>query len=307
MSAPIIVVCGPTASRKSELALRLAQRLDGAVICCDSVQIYRGFRIGSAAPTDEELAAAPHELYGVLESNERSDAGLYTRLADAAIERVRAAGLRPIFAGGTGLYLRALMYGLADVPPVPGDVRQRLGEELERAGIGGLWSRLQAVDPASAERIQGGSANTQRVLRALEVYEGTGERLSDLQDAHEPAPRHEVIVLVPAFERSALYARIDARVDAMIEAGLVAEVAGLLADGVARDSRPMSALGYRQIAAHLAGESTLEEAVARTRLGHRRYARRQQVWFKSVEGARLLDAARPTLFEDALREIGARA
>ncbi len=301
----MIVVGGPTASRKSELALGLAARYDGSLICCDSVQIYRGFRIGAASPGPDDLAAAPHHLYGVLEATDPADAARYAVMADAAIATVRGEGRTPIVVGGTGLYLRALLWGLAPIPPVPAATREAIAEEHARDGIAPLWARLIRLDPAMETRIQGGPANTQRVLRALEVVEGTGERLSALQDAHEPALRYRPTILVPGFDRPALVARIEARVDRMIAAGLIHEVAGLLADGVPRDCRPMMALGYRQIAAHLAGEHSLESAITDVKRGHRRYARRQRTWFERVALTTWLDGASDTLVDDASEHVDA--
>ena len=300
---PIVVVCGTTASRKSELAVALAEAVGGELICCDSVQMYRGFVVGSAAPTPEELARAPHHLYGSLEPDDPGDAGRYALVADQAIEGVRRRGHMPIVVGGTGLYLRALLFGLAQIPAVPPDVRERLGRELRESGIEPLYERLAEADPDIALRIEGGARNTQRVLRALEVFEGTGHRLSDLQAAHRPRARYDAVVLSPTFPTAVLNVRIDRRVDAMLHGGLAREVAGLLERGVSRECRPMRALGYRQMADMLSGE--IDEATARRLMkrGHRRYAKRQRTWFGNVEGLIELDGGRSDLLEQALAHI----
>ncbi len=301
----LVVVCGPTASRKSELAMGLAERLPGELVCCDSVQIYRGFEVGSAAPTSAERAAIPHHLFGILEADDPGDAGRYARQADEAIADITSRGRRAILVGGTGLYLRSLLWGLAPMPQVPAAVQQALIAEHAAGGIEPLWARLQAADPVLAARIEGGPANTQRVLRGLEVYEGTGQRLSDLQASHTPTDRYDTRILTPGFEPPVLAERIDQRVDRMLAGGLLDEVRGLLASGVSPDSRPMRALGYRQAVAHLAGELSLEEAALQIKRSHRQYARRQRTWFKKTPGVTRLDGTSASLVDDALKVINA--
>ena len=304
MSAPpLVVVCGPTASRKSELGLGLAEALDGELVCCDSVQVYRGFRIGSAAPSDEELGRVPHHLFGVFPADDPADAGRWARLADEVIASIRARGRRPIVVGGTGLYLRALLHGLAPVPAVSSEVRERLVRELAEQGKDALFQRLQTVDPELAERIEGGAANTQRVLRGLEVFEASGVTLSAHQAAWQPVPRYDAVLLMPVFPPEVLNRRIDERVEAMFASGLEDEVRGLLASGVPPTCRPMESLGYRQVAACLAGELTREEAIDNTRKGHRAYAKRQRTWFKAVEDVVRVDGEAEELVEQALAVI----
>lgn len=298
--ARIIVVGGATASRKSELALGLAEALGGELVCCDSVQVYRGFRIGSAAPTDAELARAPHHLYGVLEPQDAPDAGRYARLADDVIADIASRGRAPIVVGGTGLYLRALLVGLAPIPAVPAEVRARLRAELEASGIAPLFERLSSVDPAIAGRIEGGARNTQRVLRALEVFEATGQRLSALQDNHQSEPRYAATILAPSFTRPHLAERIAERVRWMLRSGWIDEVRSLLDAGVPPDCRPMQALGYRQLVRYLQGELDLAAAEVAIAAGHRRYAKRQETWFKRTPGCHRLDAAADDLVGRAL-------
>jgi tRNA dimethylallyltransferase len=281
----------------------LAETLGGELLCCDSVQIYRGFVIGSAAPTTADRQRVPHHLYGDFDPAVPCDAGHYARTADARIEEIRGRGRRAIVVGGAGLYLRALLWGLAAVPPVPAEHRRRLTQELEEAGAAVLFARLQEVDPASADRIQGGAANTQRVLRALEVYEGTGKRLSVLQDQHTPQLRYEPTLLVPSFERPVLFERIDARVERMFEAGFVTEVRDLLEQGLPPDSRAMASLGYKEVAAYLRGERGLEETKAAIKRGHRRYAKRQGTWFRKVSGVCLIPGMGSDLVDRATRLV----
>ncbi len=300
----LIGVVGPTASRKSELALALAERLGGELVCCDSVQVYRGFRLGSAAPTAAERAQAPHHAYEVFEPSDPGDAARYAALADEAIADITARGRLPIVVGGTGLYLRALLDGLAPVPAVSPEVRVALAKELAQAGSEPLFARLQALDPALAARIQGGARNTQRVLRGLEVVVGTGQRLSDLQLAQVRAgPRYDTTLLAPRFPAEVLARRIDARVEAMLTAGLAEEVRDLLAGGAPRDCRPMRALGYRQMADYVMGDCTLEAAVSAMKQGHRHYARRQRTWFQSVKDVVWLDGTTAALIDEAMATV----
>ena len=300
---PLLCVVGPTATGKSALALDLAVALGGELVCCDSVQVYRGFVIGSAAPSAGERARAPHHLFGALEASAPGDAGAWARQAHAVIAEIRSRGAIPIVVGGTGLYLRALLEGLADVPPVPPAVRAALADRLGREGPDALWAELKRLDPRLAERIQGGPANTQRVLRGLEVVHATGRPLSAFQDRHRAAPslsRYRALVLVLERPREALAARIERRVDAMLQAGLLEEVRALLAAGVPADARPMCSLGYREASAVLSGTMTLDAARTAMAQGHRRYAKRQATWFRQTPGAVPFDTEAPEPLDRAL-------
>lgn len=289
----LAAIVGPTASGKTALAVALAQRgCLGPVVAvsCDSMQVYRGLDIGTAKPTPDERAALPHALIDLEdlprpgEAWEGVNAGTWARAADEAIAAARAAGGTPLVVGGTGLWLRALLRGLAEVPPVPDQVRARLQAALRDEGLPALHARLCAVDPPLGARLEPG--DTQRILRALEVWEAFGVPLSSLQAEHGFRPlRYDALVLVMDIPRPALYARIDARVDAMLRAGLVEEVRALLAAGVDPECRPLQAPGYRDVVAHLRGELDHAAMAAAIRQAHRRYAKRQLTWFRSVEGA----------------------
>lgn len=295
-----LVVAGPTACRKTELALGLAGALGGEVVCADSVQLLQGFEIGAAAPTAEERARAPHHLFNAWDPTTPPDAGAWTREADRVISEIAARGRVPIVVGGTGLYLRALLDGLAEIPPVAPEVRERLAAELASDGIWPLWERLVAGDPEAAERIQGGERNTQRVLRALEVLEGTGKALSAYHREQVRGRGYAATYLVPRFPLEVLGPRLDARVEQMMAAGFLDEVRALLARGLTREQRSLKALGYNELAAHLAGELSEWQAVEAIQRGHRAYARRQRTWFNSVRGAVPLDAQRHDLLAQAL-------
>jgi tRNA dimethylallyltransferase len=302
----ILVVCGPTASRKTELSLELAEALDGEIVCCDSVQLYRGFRVGSAGPSDTELARVPHHLYGSVDPNDAFDAGRYARLADAVIQGIWERDKVAIVVGGAGLYLRALLWGLVDIPQVPIHIRERLALELKTDGNRKLFERLQQVDPKSASRIEGAGANTQRVLRALEVFEATGVPISRYQDEHSPtACRYNAALLTPTFETNVLAQRIDIRVNAMIDNGFEDEVRNLLESGVRHDCRPMAALGYRQLAGALLTKAPLEETVTAIQRAHRRYAKRQRTWFRKVDNVLAVDGTSQDLVNEALATLAA--
>lgn len=311
-SPPLILIGGPTACRKTELSVHLARHLGGEVICGDSVQLLAGFEIGSASPTASERGDVPHHLFGSWSPLTPPDAGAWVREADRIIAEVRERGHRPIVVGGTGLYLKALRDGLAEIPAIPAEVRERLAQEHSAAGIEPLWRRLRAVDPEAARNIQGGPRNTQRVLRALEVFEGTGKRLSVYHaeamtegGREAGAPRHETTLLVPDFAQPILVQRLWRRVAAMLDAGFEAEVAGLLAQGVPPKGRALGTLGYRELSDWLMahpGQSAplgVREAIA---AGHRAYAKRQRTWFRAM-GGHSLDASSSSFLDDALSRV----
>jgi tRNA dimethylallyltransferase len=277
----VIAVVGPTASGKSAAALQLAVERGGEIISCDSVQVYRGLDVGTAKPTAEERARVPHHLIDVVDPDEPFSAARWAELADRAIAEVRARGREPIVVGGTGLYLRALRFGLVDAPPRDVALRERLYDE-ERAHPGALHARLGAVDPESAARLQ--PRDLVRLVRALEVEALTGVPLSRHHAAHAPVERHatQVLVLDP---RAELDARIAARTAAMIAAGLADETRALVERyGAALPA--LSSVGYRETVALLDGRLTAAEWAPAIVRSTRRYARRQRTWFRKEPGAR---------------------
>lgn len=279
---PVIVVAGPTASGKSALAADIADAVGGVVINADSMQIYRGLEVLSAAPGAAARARVPHRLYGVLDPAEPCSAGWWRARAMAEIAAARGGGRPAVLCGGTGLYLRALMTGLAHLPPVPRDVRDAVRARLARLGPAPLHAELAGRDPVSAARIE--PTDAQRVARALEVLEATGRPLSDWQRAQTPAPDTRqlaffTILLLPP--RPALYATIDARFAAMVGDGGLDEVRALLAGGLDPALPAMKALGVPDLIAHLGGTISLDDAVRRGQQGTRRYAKRQFTWFRN--------------------------
>lgn len=278
MSEPLIVVAGVTAAGKTAAALALARRHDGELIGADSVQVVRGFDIGSAKPTRGELDGIPHHLIDVVDPDEAIDAKRFAALADRAIADVRARGKRPIVVGGTGLWIRALLRGLVVLPPVSPEVRAALEAEADRIGAPALHARLATVDPAAAARLH--PNDRLRVVRALEVFEQTGEPLGALQDAHEKgAPRYDAHVFALDRPREALYEALRARLRAMVERGWVDEVRALLARW-GPDVRAMQSVGYRQVAQHVLEGVPIEETLRLAYKASRVYTRRQRTWFR---------------------------
>jgi tRNA dimethylallyltransferase len=278
----LIVVAGTTASGKTALALELARAVDGELIGADSVQVYRGFDIGSAKPTAHELAGIPHHLIDVIDPDEAIDAARFATLADEAIRDVQARGRRAIVVGGTGLWLRALVRGLVALPTPDPETRARLEDEVEVHGAPALHARLRAIDPRGAAAIHENDAL--RIVRALEVHAQTGRPLGELRHEHAlGAPRYRTLFLVLDREREALRARIVARVAQMIARGLLDEVRALLSRWP-RDARAFGSVGYREIVAHLAGEASLEESREAIVRSTWVYTRRQRTWFRSEPG-----------------------
>ncbi|ACG73582.1 tRNA delta(2)-isopentenylpyrophosphate transferase [Anaeromyxobacter sp. K] len=277
----LVVVAGPTASGKTALAIALARRLGGEIVNADSQQVYRGLDVGTAKPTAEERAAAPHHLLDLVEPGEGMDAARFAALADAAIAGIAARGRVPIVAGGTGLYVRALLHGVVEAPGRDPALRAALEEEAARLGRPAVHARLAAVDPAAAALIR--PNDLVRVVRALEIAAG-GRTPSELYRAHAfREDRYDAALLALDPPRAELHARIDARVRAMFAGGLLDEARALEArfDGALPARLP---IGYAEAAAHLRGELDLEEAIRRVQVAHRRYARRQVIWLRKERG-----------------------
>jgi tRNA dimethylallyltransferase len=274
----VIAILGPTASGKSELGLALAERLSGEIVCCDSVQVYRGMDIGTGKPTREEQTRCPHHLLDLVDPGEPFHAAAWAERARVVIDDVQRRGRTPTIVGGTGLYFRALRGGLFDAPPPDPSIRARHQAEAAVLGVPALHRRLQEIDPDAAARILSG--DLVRTSRALEVYEQTGIPISELRRraARPPLPWRLFVVILD-YPLDKLRLRIQARVERMMGAGFLAEVEILRRAGFGR-TRALEALGYRQLGQHLDGLITLEEAVAQTKLATSGYARRQRTWFR---------------------------
>jgi len=269
----LFVIVGPTAVGKTELAIELAQRFDGEIVSADSRQIYRGMDIGTAKPTPQQQARAPHHLIDIVFPDALYTVAQYQADAYAAIDDILARSRQPLLVGGTGLYIRAVVEGLR-IPRVPPNMELRA--RLEREDGAALYERLRVLDPEAAARID--PRNIRRTIRALEVCLTTGARFSELGRAVPPPYRITQIGLT--LSRPELYARIDARVDRMMAQGLVAEVESLVVQGYGWELPSMSGLGYRQIGEYLRGEVSLDEAVANIKRATRDFVRRQYAWFR---------------------------
>lgn len=275
----VIVVQGPTGVGKTAVALELARAVAAEIINADSQQCYRFMDIGTSKPTQRERAAVPHHLFSVVEPDEEYNAARYMREARRCIADIATRGRVPLVVGGTGLYVRALTCGLSDAPPADDGLRR----ELKGLDTGELRRRLELVDPEAAGRIS--SNDRVRMVRALEVYELTGEPISRHSRRHGfgNAP-FDTLKLCLSRGRQELYGRINARVEAMLAAGLVGEVAGLLARGYGPGLRSLGSIGYRQIVMHLQGALSLPEAVAQIQRETRRFAKRQLTWLRHDAG-----------------------
>lgn len=283
-SDPLLIVVGPTASGKTSLAVALAARLGGEIISADSVQVYRHFDIGTGKPSASELTTAPHHLIDVLEPRETMDAAVFASRADAIIRELTAQGKRPIVCGGSFLWVKALLFGLAKAPPADDTVRERHRALVESEGRTRLHAELASVDPASAARLN--ENDFVRVSRALEVFELSGKPMSSWQEEHQFAsPRYTARLLGVEREKDELSQRIERRARAMFDAGWIAEVRSLLERGYG-DTRAMGSVGYKQIATALGAPRLDEEELfgAVTR-ATRIFARRQRTWLReqSVE------------------------
>jgi tRNA dimethylallyltransferase len=286
----LIVIAGPTASGKSGLALELAAAYGGTIINADALQIYRDLRILTARPDPPAEAAAPHRLFGVLDAAERGSVARWRMLAEAEIAAAHAAGRTPIVVGGTGLYLRALLIGLAEVPDVPAEIRAEAAALHRELGGAEFRRRLAKCDPDAAARLDEG--DTQRLIRAWEVVRATGIPLAawHAREAAAASPYTAATILMMP-PRPALYAACDARFAAMVAGGGLDEAAALAARNLNPDMPAMKAVGVPELLRHLRGELTRDAAIAAGQQATRRYAKRQTTWFRhQLEPGLILDA-----------------
>jgi tRNA dimethylallyltransferase len=280
---PLVIILGPTASGKTALAVRVAQHFGGEVLACDSTQVYRGFDIGTAKPTDAERGGIPHHLMNLADPADTFTAGEYRRRALVVLEEIAGRGRLPVLTAGTGLYLRALLEGLADAPERSEGLRSRLAASAARRGQAYLHRLLRRLDPPSATRIS--PNDTQKLIRAVEICLVAGKPLSQIHHAgREPLRGYFPIKMGIHPPRELLHRRIEQRVHQMIERGWPAEVAALLRSDARASAKPFEFIGYRELREHLQGPKTLDEAAQAITVATRQYAKRQMTWFRKEPG-----------------------
>jgi tRNA dimethylallyltransferase len=277
MPAPLIIICGPTATGKSDLALDVAEKYDGEVINADSMQLYQGMDIGTAKISVEERRGVPHHLLDILTVDEDASVAQYQSLARSAVDEIRGRGKAAIVVGGTGLYIKSIIDEM-NFPETDPELRQKLEGEAELLGTAALYSRLQLQDPEAADAIE--PANTRRIIRALEVIAVTGRPYSANLPSDISLKYPDALHFGLAMERSTLAPRIESRVHRMFEGGLVGEVDQLIDQGLLEGTTAQRAIGYAQVIAMKRGDISQDQAIEETIVATRQYVRRQETWFK---------------------------
>ena len=303
MTPKIVCVAGPTACGKTTLGVLLAQRFHGEVVSADSMQIYRGMTVGTAAPTEAEMQGVPHHMIAVAEPSEQWSAAEYVAKATPIVDDILSRGKLPILVGGTGLYVQSFLYGVRFTEEkAPAGLREQLAEELAQKGGAALYAELQQVDPEAAAVIH--PNNQVRVLRALEHYRATGKKLSEQKAASLPPerPYRSLILGLDFPDRAALYRRIDLRVDKMLDAGLLAE-AELVWNNRSRFRTAAQAIGYKEFFPYFEQTASLEACADKLKQASRNYAKRQLTWFRHMDGVVWLDAGAPEVQQCACRTV----
>lgn len=279
--ATVLCVVGPTATGKTKMGVALAKRFNGEVVSVDSMQIYRGMAVGTAAPTAEEMEGIPHHMVAVADPAESWSAARYVQAADACVQDILRRGKLPVLVGGTGLYLDALIRGTDFAAGSQGtEIRQELQRRARNEGIETLLEELRRIDPIAAEKLH--LRDEKRIIRALEVWQETGRTITehDRLERQQPPKYDALYIGLDFIDRQDLRDRIDCRVDIMVEQGLLAEVKALLDSGLPRDATALQAIGYKQFLAVAESTATTEEAIAEVKLRSRQYAKRQLTWLR---------------------------
>jgi tRNA dimethylallyltransferase len=276
-----ILIAGPTASGKSGLAIDLAEKWNGTIINADSMQVYPVLRVITARPSDEDLERVPHLLYGHASLDRPYSVAQWMNDAKRALDDVLAAGRTPIFVGGTGLYFKALIEGLANIPEVPPEIRSRWRQKLKESGVSALYMDLQKLDPLAANVLK--PSDKQRILRALEVIEATGQSIIEYQSTNSPPMLEQLLLQKFLFvpDRAELHARIEKRFDKMVENGAIEEVMALQRCVISPDHPIMKTIGVPQLTNYLQSVVTLDEARERCKIATRQFAKRQSTWFRN--------------------------
>ena len=305
MNDELIIISGPTSSGKSIIALDIAERLGGEIVSADSMQVYKGMDIGTGKLSKDEMRGIPHYLIDVIEPTEDYNVSMFVKMAREAIDDILSRGKVPVVVGGTGFYIKSLLYtGETGDPGKDPDYKDMLRERADREGIGRLYEELSAVDPEASERID--RNNRARIIRALEYNHATGMKYSEYCDSVElPEPMYRARFFVLECERSVLYGRMDERIDRMMADGLVDEVRGLISKGLDSRCTSMNGIGYKEIAGYLSGEISLDEAVRLIKSNTHHYAVRQSTWFRHQKGTVVVDCTdREKASEEILTALG---
>ena len=296
----VYIIGGPTAAGKSIVALYLAKRVKGEIVNCDSVQLYKYMDIGSAKPSQKDMKAIPHHLYGFVDPSDDITVAQYQKLAFEKIDEILARGNTPIVVGGTGLYLNSLIYKMSfAAKPINLKRREELEHLAEVRGNEYLFELLSAVDPDAAARIH--PNNIRKIIRAIEAYE-LGSKLESM-DKLEPNTKYDFKINIVNMEREWLYTRINRRVDKLMEEGLLKEVKHLLSMGYNSETPAMKGIGYKELLLYLDGKATLEEAVNNIKTNTRHYAKRQLTWFKRYENAHWIEIQKGQMVGNVVDEI----
>jgi tRNA dimethylallyltransferase len=281
----IILIVGPTGVGKSSVGLALAEKIRGEIINCDSMQVYKGFDIGTDKPCAEDRRKVPHHLLDIIDASTQFTAADFAGLAFAAVTAIGRRGSLPLIVGGTGMYFKALLDGLFPGPAKDESLRRALSEEAREKGSASLWHRLETVDPAYAAKI--GPKDLVRIIRGLEVQAVTGTPITEhFRRTRSRFGDFATLKIGLQLEREELYRRIEMRVDGMFQRGLMDEVKTLLASGIPEKAPPFRALGYKYVLEFLNGRMSLAEASRRTKIDTRHYAKRQMTWFRKMDGVR---------------------
>lgn len=297
----LVVIVGPTAVGKTQLSLELAQQFNGEIISGDSMQVYRGMDIGTAKAEPAELALVPHHLIDIKNPDEEYSVAMFQESATQLISSINGRGGLPFIVGGTGLYIESVthrfQFSQATQDP---ELRERLQRLADTEGVDALHARLADVDPVTAERLH--PNDVKRVIRALEIYESTGYKMSDFQLRAQHSP-YELVMIGLTMDRAILYERINRRVELMIEAGLIEEVRGLLDKGYDASLVSMQGLGYKELIPYLYGEITLEKAINDIKQRTRHFAKRQLSWFRRMPEIQWFDMADPACQANSVETI----
>jgi tRNA dimethylallyltransferase len=297
----VLVIAGPTASGKTRLSVQLAKMANGEIVSADSRQVYRCMEIGTAKPARSEMEGVPHHCIDIKNPDESFSAGEYGKLARQIVSEIHSRNRLPIICGGSGLYIRALVDGMFSDASRDNEIRKKLNEETKSKGLDVLYHRLEKIDPGAAERIH--PNDKKRILRAVEVYEITGQPISVIQKERTRSSGLSAHFWGLKWPRAVLYQRIGQRVDAMIEKGLAEEVKALKAKGWGPELNALDSVGYKELFAWLRGECGYEEAVALIKRNTRRFAKRQLVWFRRDDRIQWIDMEEPVDWEGIAQRI----